>query len=275
MNSNENDRRSWYRRWVLGESHLDLIIPPVFHSEQLDGNEYRNELVRWLREVEQRAQSFVHSRTFAEEVLPLTQQAREHLDRKEEVEAAEFIHQAQARVNRAIISRESRGYRTRLFIAGLLWFAAFYGLQLLLFWIMDAGSEVWTVIAELLPFAWIGMLGGVLVSWWGFVVHTRNLEYDPSYNTWYLLKPPIGAVMGVFSVVVIKAGLITLQGSTEVNSAELLYIVAFLAGFSERFFVQMFDKVMTALLGGENTGSGMSSQPLVPKKKRAPLSSKG
>lgn len=148
-------------------------------------------------------------------------------------------------------------------------------MQVLLFWIMDAESEVRAVITGLLPYAWIGMLGGVLVSWWGFVVHTRNLEYDPSYNTWYLLKPPIGAVMGVFNVVVIKTGLITLQGSTNVNSAELLYIVAFLAGFSERFFVQMFDKVMTALLGGENTGNATGSQPVVSKKKRIPLSSKG
>jgi hypothetical protein len=100
------------------------------------------------------------------------------------------------------------------------------------------------------------MLGGVTVSWWGMVRHSRNLAFDPSYNTWYILKPPLGAVMGGIAVIILRTGLLAMNVGDEVavhpDPNYLLLIVAFLAGFSERFSIRMIDKVMSSILGAES-----------------------
>jgi len=45
----------------------------------------------------------------------------------------------------------------------------------------------------------------------------------------------------------------------DIQSEKALYIVAFLAGFSERFFVRIIDKLMTTLLGGDSSASASKS----------------
>jgi hypothetical protein len=90
------------------------------------------------------------------------------------------------------------------------------------------------------------------------IEHSANLDFDRAYAVWYWLKPLLGAVMGLVAVLTVMAGLFAVQGKQEIQSEKALYIIAFLAGFSERFFVRIIDKLMTTLLGGDQSSSSTS-----------------
>jgi hypothetical protein len=76
--------------------------------------------------------------------------------------------------------------------------------------------------------------------------------------------------MGLLSVLAAQAGLIAISGSGALNPSAggqmLLYVLAFLAGFSERFFLQITDRVMTALLSSEKAPAP-TAKPAAPKRK--------
>jgi hypothetical protein len=105
----------------------------------------------------------------------------------------------------------------------------------------------------------MGALGGVTVMIWGMVRHTTELDFDTNYASWYFFKPILGALAGLMSALVILGGFWAIQAksSTQEGLAPInplpLYIVAFLAGFSERFFIRLLDRVITALFAGEPT----------------------
>jgi hypothetical protein len=103
----------------------------------------------------------------------------------------------------------------------------------------------------------------VTIVIWGLIKHTVDLDFDTSYFAWYLFKPILGAVMGLIAVLVILGGFIAIQGTAEPAGRLPLYIIAFLAGFSERFSIRIIDRVTTALFGGEPTPP--PARPTVPK----------
>ena len=105
----------------------------------------------------------------------------------------------------------------------------------------------------------MGALGGLTIAIWGMIEHSSSLDFDRAYAVWYWLKPIIGAVMGLIAVLAVLAGLFAVQGKQEIQSEKALYIVAFLAGFSERFFIRIIDKLMTTLLGGDQPASASKS----------------
>jgi hypothetical protein len=57
-------------------------------------------------------------------------------------------------------------------------------------------------------------------------------------------------ILGGFWAIQVKSS--TQEGLAPINPLPL-YIVAFLAGFSERFFIRLLDRVITALFAGEPT----------------------
>jgi len=104
-----------------------------------------------------------------------------------------------------------------------------------------------------LKFLWIGAAGGVTIAYWGLVKHNIQLDFDRHYELWYWFKPLLGAIFGLVAVLILRAGISSLQFSTKEDASRnilLLYVVAYIAGFSERFFLQLFDRVVTAIFGG-------------------------
>lgn len=101
--------------------------------------------------------------------------------------------------------------------------------------------------------AWFGALGGVTVGLYGLYSHVQARDFDPKFKLWYACKPIIGAVFGWFVFMVFYVGLVAVQGQTDHAANPLLfYVIAFLAGFSERFTIKIVDRIMQLLMTWED-----------------------
>lgn len=101
--------------------------------------------------------------------------------------------------------------------------------------------------------AWFGAIGGVTIGLYGIYTHISAKDFDANFRLWYLCKPVMGAIFGWFVVLIYYVGLVSTQGaSPQVNSPQVPYAIAFLAGFSERFTTKTIDRLMTVLTGGDD-----------------------
>jgi hypothetical protein len=113
--------------------------------------------------------------------------------------------------------------------------------------------------------AWFGALGGIAIAIYGIYEHIRLRDFDPKYELWYICKPIIGAIFGWFVYLIYFIGLISVQGidieKVKIKYPEFPYLIAFLAGFSERFTLKMIDRLMEVLTTWKETPVGnVSSQ---------------
>jgi hypothetical protein len=98
--------------------------------------------------------------------------------------------------------------------------------------------------------AWAGAFGGVTIALYGLYSHIQKRDFDPHYKLWYLCKPIIGGIFGWFVFLIYYVGLISVQTDLklhQVRTPELPLIIAFLAGFSERFTIRIIDRLMQVL----------------------------
>lgn len=103
-------------------------------------------------------------------------------------------------------------------------------------------------IAMHLQTAWFGALGGITIAIYGIYQHIQLRNFDPKYELWYICKPLVGGIFGWFVYLIYFLGLVSVQGvNTTPKTPELPYLIAFLAGFSERFTLKMIDKLMAVL----------------------------
>ncbi len=111
--------------------------------------------------------------------------------------------------------------------------------------------------------AWFGALGGIAVGLYGLYTHIQARDFDPAYRLWYLSKPIVGAIFGWFVVLVFRVGILSIQAGgadQEIKSPLLFYIIAFLAGFSERFTIKIIDRLMQVLTTWEEKPTDMSDK---------------
>jgi tetratricopeptide (TPR) repeat protein len=101
--------------------------------------------------------------------------------------------------------------------------------------------------------AWFGALGGITAAIYGIYSHVQKMDFDPKYKLWYICKPIIGGIFGWFIYLIYFLGIISAQGMDQaaIRKPELPFIIAFLAGFSERFTIKIIDKLMNVLLSWE------------------------
>jgi hypothetical protein len=97
--------------------------------------------------------------------------------------------------------------------------------------------------------AWYGALGGITIGIFGIYNHVKVGDFDPRFRLWYICKPFIGGIFGWFSYGLYVIGFVTVQKSdiTDIKNPMFVYIVAFLAGFSERFILRLIDKLMAVI----------------------------
>jgi hypothetical protein len=96
---------------------------------------------------------------------------------------------------------------------------------------------------------WFGALGGVTIAIFGVYTHFQARDFDPQYSYWYYSKPIMGGIFGWFIYLIYFIGLISVQGLDEakVQNPQFPFVIAFLAGFSERFSIKLLDKLMSVL----------------------------
>jgi len=254
---------------------IDFLKPPMFSEPDKtclplakfsagDPVKLEQEIHDATAELNLKAKDFSSSKSFSEEYLELIGQAEAHTAKKQWAEAHRAIWEATFLVSRALESRASGKFRKCIG-----WYLALWLLMLGLagWWLKNYEGQA---VAE--PFFgfsyWryllMGALGGITIAIWGLIVHTANLDFDRHFAVWYWFKPLLGAVMGLVAVVAVQAGLFAIEGQPALKGKMALYLLAFLAGFSERFFIRVIDRVMTAMFSsGQSPPS--SSKPTAPK----------
>jgi len=191
------------------------------------------------------------SKKFSEQFLALLAKAQEAANAQKWDLAHDEIWEATFLINRAVETTNSAKLALLLALSPLLSCTI-----LLVFEVITSLLSQWLPSTNLLvsyyhPYLWTGAIGGTTTVFWGLIKHRIDLDFDKIYTTWYILKPILGAITGVVSVLIVKAGMWSMQGPEALVKNELpLYVIAFLAGFSERFFIQLIDRVITALFGG-------------------------
>lgn len=209
---------------------------------------------------------------FSKQFLELVGKAQAASESNNWGEAYRQVWGATFLLNRGIETRNNRRLALILAFAPLVTFAALALLEILAALPQVPDFVKTWITGRYMPYLWSGALGGTTIAWWGIVKHTIQMDFDDQYQSWYWFKPLLGAIFGVVSVIIIQSGMVGLaQSNVEVQNTSILHIVSFLAGFSERFFVQLIDRVMTALFGGESAAPPVQvieapSQPVAPPK---------
>ncbi|MCJ7516122.1 MAG: hypothetical protein MUO89_09230 [Dehalococcoidia bacterium] len=112
----------------------------------------------------------------------------------------------------------------------------------------DKLPPVWLASWLFLGFA-AGMLGGVLISLYGLVKHGTAGDFDRSFIKWYWCKPLIGALSGSIAALPFLGGLFIFDVSNRVPIlVTSIASVSMLAGFYERFFLQLIDRLGQVIL---------------------------
>jgi hypothetical protein len=99
-----------------------------------------------------------------------------------------------------------------------------------------------------------GMLGGVLASLYGLSRHSSQADFDDYFIKWYWCKPLIGALSGAVAALPFFAGLFifNIKEGTSVMVASIA-TVSIIAGFCERFFLKLIERVGEVVLGPGDT----------------------
>jgi len=222
----------------------------------------RTEVDKAIAGLNLQARPFFSSKSFTKDYLDLISQAETEAANQQWPDAHKAVWQATALVNSALESHACARFRICI-----SWYLAFWLLALgiagcwLKHYEVQAASDLFfgfTYWRYLL----MGALGGVVIAIWGLITHTTNLDFDRQFAVWYWFKPVLGALTGLVAVITAVAGLLAIQGQgampSSANGKMVLYILAFLAGFSERFFLDIVDRVMTALLSSGQSSSSSS-----------------
>jgi hypothetical protein len=204
-----------------------------------------------------RAQRFVSNAGFWESIRGLLEKALSAADQGEHSKAFLRLTEASALINRAEESEALRDLKIRLAVFPVLWMLGLLGFQVLARF-LQAHHLFPLFSPDYFSYLWAGMIGGTTIVIWGVIKHSVELNFDRTYSFWYLLKPGIGAVMGVVAVLVLKAGFLSVEGKIPLANPLPLVLLAFIAGFSERFFLRILDRVITALFGGDTSVSVQS-----------------
>lgn len=218
-----------------------------------------NSIFEAIGKLNGKAKELSSNQHFSTKYLTLISRAQTSATTQGWPDAHTAIWEATCLVNRALAARGATKERHWIGLYALLCFPALCAIG---WWLAGVGRET-SAVTFFGPHYWryllMGALGGVTVMVWGMVRHTIELDFDTDYISWYFFKPILGALAGLMAALVILGGFVAIQatspaqeGSATINQLPL-YIIAFLAGFSERFFIRLLDRVITALFAGEPT----------------------
>jgi hypothetical protein len=249
------------KSFVAGQGPPPNYVSQRSFAEQSADADKERQFAELVDAIIDRAKKFSSNEEFWKKLIDLIEQAKQATTQKEWISAERYVTEASVLVNRAIQSESLKGVRMRLALAPLLWVLVLFLFQRLIEYLHSDFPTVYLISPAYFQYLWLGMLGGTTIVWWGIVKHATDLTFDPSFVIWYLLKPALGAVMGIVLVLAVQAGFLTLGGAPNIPNQIPLMVLAFIGGFSERFFVSMIDKLVTTLLGGVGGSTSTTSQP--------------
>jgi hypothetical protein len=241
-------------RKTLGIKDPDYFILGVLEEHGSDDLN-RKEIEEKIGELMRRTQSFCANEALCSRLLALIERARTAGRAKNWDHAWQALNEASIWLNRAIISESLRPFRLRLLLVPLIWFMALLGIQAVVGQPQGAHNLLDWINAGYFSYLWFGMFGGTTILLWGLVKHSSEMNFDGSYVIWYLLKPALGAIMGMMAVLMTKGGFFALKGDPANLPHIGLALIAYAGGFSERFFLRLIDRVISSVFEGGNEGA--------------------
>lgn len=228
----------------------------------IDAEARKNEIAQAIDQLNLKIAELSPGKSFTDVYMELVYKAQSASGAGKWPDAYNAIWNATFLINRAVESINKRLYRSWLAVTPLFTFGLIAFIHRLLDEVLAGSTSA--IMDDYFPYLWAGAIGGTAAAYWGLVKHTILLDFDGQYNLWYYFKPLFGALFGLVAVLIIKAGFISMQVNAEIKNQLPLYIIAFIAGFSERFFMQLIDRVTTALFGGP-AADRYTSAPGMPK----------
>ena len=129
------------------------------------------------------------------------------------------------------------------------------GLYLLLAIFLLVGLPIWVYVTDpfekellhiLVYIACSGGIGGTIYCIRGFYKNLGGGGFETKWTWWYVFRPFISAIIGIFSYFMIIGGLMSISNSPDVNYSKSVMFycaVSFLAGFSFTKFVEKIDLI--------------------------------
>jgi hypothetical protein len=242
-------------------------------DEDKSGDARHEELERRLAAATQRLRQFSHAWEVTRVGLPLLAEADEALNQgqPDSPEAERAIIRLEVLLDRATVSDQSgRVAGRRLLVYAGLWLAVvavagYYLVQ----WLDDSRlAHLWPTLA-LSGLA--GAVGGATQCVFGIQKYVAERRFDPTMALVYIAKPVTGLILGPVVVVIFLSGALIFQGGDlgaalgsvgtgaetagtnglTVPQMSFILLLGFLAGYSERFWVELIDQTLAALLRRE------------------------
>ena len=225
-------------------------------------NEFKGKAPDLLKKLEERVRHLKEPEGIVNEILNLIDESESLLDNSPE-EAEKKYDEALSKTETVEINQGAIPLARKLLKLEI----GYLVLLLLLGYITYKWPDfvLWKGLVEYpLQTAWFGALGGITIAIYGIYEHIHLRDFDPKYELWYICKPLMGAIFGWFVYLIYFIGLISIQGidieKVKIKYPEFPYLIAFLAGFSERFTIRMIDRLMEVLTTWKEKPSGDASK---------------
>ena len=98
-----------------------------------------------------------------------------------------------------------------------------------------------------------GGIGGTIYCIRGFYQNLGGNSFKANWTWWYVFRPIISAIIGIFAYFMIVGGLMSISNAPDVNYSKSVMFycaVSFLAGFSFTKFVEKIDLISDTLFAG-------------------------
>lgn len=107
----------------------------------------------------------------------------------------------------------------------------------------------------------IAAIGGALYCLRAvYVNRCVRKNWDPDWETWYYLRPLTSSISGFASYIFLKAGLLILDASQQVNSGDFGFLaVAFIAGLNVDKFTLKIEEIAKATFGIDQSRTAKDS----------------
>lgn len=86
-------------------------------------------------------------------------------------------------------------------------------------------------------------------------------SWDVDWEVWYYIRPITSSISGLAAYIFLKAGLVVLEASQEIDSGEFGFLAfAFIAGLNVDKFVVKIEEIAKATFGIEKSRSAIDSE---------------
>jgi hypothetical protein len=201
------------------------------------------------------AETLYDNPSLQEESLKRLQEAKEIIRKNDDNDFAWTLSRAQFEIRRVhvVISKEQQLQKAEtqlrwivpllvlLYVAVIILFIVFGGVS----WTTNTEVPIIGIPMSVILWSVIGSIAAILYRF-----YTRGKTKATDEIRWLIARPIIGVVMGALSYLAIISGLFIFGSAIGVNSdptiarPQLLWVVAFLGGFSDKFFEAIINAVV-------------------------------